>query len=582
LVIVFSTIKPNEGGNDAVLGRELLKSFREDYLAASDKTPDNRLRLAVKNVFNDFFQKLDGLEISAASYVNGKLYATSINGGKISLYRDGFLVKILDSNTPQLVSASGLPKPGDITIVATSDFYKNLAFSEAKNILPNTSESIEEYFSMKLHNVSTASVALIKFTEGEHVEVNGTQTPLETGGEKMTSGNGVRLSIVNLGNTLRKLKRFLPRKRIYLHQEYAQVTEVKSKSMIYAGIVLSILLCVSVVFGVYKHKKEVYKSSYSDTLSEAQQSIENAVNLKSVDIIKSRDDFKKGRELLDGLIKSGIKDPEIENLTKLVSDNVSEILGEKKVESEMWLDLTLVKDGFNSKQMALSDEYVSVVDFTNGTVLTINVKSKKSTTQKIPSEVGGATFLSANLSGLYILAGDGIYDLSSKEKVIDNNWQEVTKIASYASNMYLLDAKSGEILKSTGVDKGFSESKKWTTSDKEDFSQVKSFVVDGFAWILKSGSVEKYSYGNKIKFELSNYPNELPDYDLLYTNENLDNIYLLNKSGNTVSVFNKDGEYKINIISDTVRETNDFVVSEAEKKIILLTGGKLYILPLDN
>ena len=75
------------------------------------------------------------------------------------------------------------------------------------------------------------------------------------------------------------------------------------------------------------------------------------------------------------MIKSGIKDPEIENLTKLVSDNVSEILGEKKVESEMWLDRTLVKDGFNSKQMALSDEYVSVVDFTNGTVLTINVKS---------------------------------------------------------------------------------------------------------------------------------------------------------------------------------------------------------------
>jgi hypothetical protein len=61
----------------------------------------------------------------------------------------------------------------------------------------------------------------------------------------------------------------------------------------------------------------------------------------------------------------------------------------------------------------------------------------------------------------------------------------------------------------------------------------------------------------------------------IYTNEINKNVYILDKDGGRVIVLEKNGDFKIQYVSDQIKNATDLVVSEEERKIILLTGSKL-------
>ena len=575
LIVVFSTITDSNKSENTIAGRDLLNELRDKFFSEKN-SPNIALKETVLKIFDAFFQKLDGLEISAAVYMNGILYGCCINGGKLSLYRDSFLVKILDSNTPQVVSAEGYPKENDIMILATADFFKNLPYSEIKNSLTKGIDAASDNFSIKLHDDSRSGVCMIEFLK------NGKNLPAESIAE--ANGNvepnppkvARTFSIdYKIRNVLDRIKSIVPRKRIYLQRRVEEDVPVKSKKLLVIGVILTALLGVSVFFGLHKSKQEAYKSTYQDSLNLAKSNIEDAVNLKDVDVTKARTLFLEGRTLVEKLKSEGITDPEVDNLSTLISENESLILGEKRVESNLWLDMTLINNDFSSGAISYYDGVLNLLNNSKETVISIIEDSKKSSIVKITDLTDVRAILTRS-DGIYALTDSGVYQISKNKKVIEKNWGDAVFFQAYAANIYLLDSQKGEILKSIGTDSGFSEPKKWTTSESENFNDTRSFVVDGSAWVLTPSGVQKFSYGNNLKFKLTNYPYELPNYDIAYTGSDLTNIYLLSKSGKTVSVFNKDGQYQFNLITDIVSEAKDFMVTGDEKKIILLTGEKLY------
>lgn len=581
LVIVFSTISKNSEMEEAVLSRELLKRFREEYFSDGNKPPDGCLRDAVKKIFNEFFQKLDGLEIASVCMSENNLYAACINGGKVSLYRDRFLVKILDSKTPQLVAASGFPLEGDIMVLSTSDFYKHLTFLQIKEPLSKGVDYARDLFSMKLNSVSTMSAALIEFIKkSEHRYESGKEAEATDASSRSELQEDSHFH--KKVNFFERVRRSIPGRRIFLHRDRSEVQTVKSRKTAFIGIILTMLLLVSVVFGIYKNKKDTYKSSYAQTLTSAKSSIEDAISLKGTNLPRSREELLRGKSLLNKLKEDGIKDSEIGVLEKLVSENESMILGEKHPNSEMWLDLTLIVDGFSAGQIVDSDNMIYAMDFSKNKIISIDASSKKSKTTNATDEIKNIKSFLVRANEIYFLTDNGIYKNSSKEKIIGKNWNEAEFFTFFSSNIYILDKQKGEVLKSAGTQTGFSEAKKWTTSDAEDFGSVRSFMVDGFVWILKDSGIEKFSYGNNIKFELSGYPYDLPDYDLMFTDESTADLYLLSKKSKTISVFDKDGVYKNDLIADAVSDAKDFFVSESGGEIFLLTGEKLYSISLDD
>ena len=115
------------------------------------------------------------------------------------------------------------------------------------------------------------------------------------------------------------------------------------------------------------------------------------------------------------------------------------------------------------------------------------------------------------------------------------------------------------------------------------FWDVGSWVIDGSIWLLKEGDrIIRYNAGNRIAFDPRGVPIEIKDAIAIYTNEELIGMYILMPNEKTVVVLDKDGEYKGRYISDRIGEAKGLVVSEKEKKIILLTGEKLYSIELKH
>jgi len=51
--------------------------------------------------------------------------------------------------------------------------------------------------------------------------------------------------------------------------------------------------------------------------------------------------------------------------------------------------------------------------------------------------------------------------------------------------------------------------------------------------------------------------------------------YILEAEKSRIVVLEKNGDFKLQYVSDAIKAANDLVVSEKEGKIILLTGSKL-------
>jgi hypothetical protein len=74
----------------------------------------------------------------------------------------------------------------------------------------------------------------------------------------------------------------------------------------------------------------------------------------------------------------------------------------------------------------------------------------------------------------------------------------------------------------------------------------------------------------------------LASIDAVYTNESLAGVYLLDKTNKRIVVLTKDGKYKAQYLSDKIGEATDLVVSEKDKKVILLTGQKILFLEIKH
>jgi len=74
----------------------------------------------------------------------------------------------------------------------------------------------------------------------------------------------------------------------------------------------------------------------------------------------------------------------------------------------------------------------------------------------------------------------------------------------------------------------------------------------------------------------------LTEITSFYTNESLKYIYFLDRDSKRIVVVVKDGEYKAQYVSDEIGNSRGLVVSEEERKIILLTSDKLFSIDLKH
>ena len=586
LFAVIATSREDEGIDKVSSGREILTRLHEEYFGKLEGTPFNTLKSSIEKVINEFSPNWGDIEIAAISQIDNVIYSAAGGGSQVAILRKGMFAKILQSKEKEVVNASGYPEEGDVLLLGSKDFFEGLNDSFIKESLnreslEESSETLNSYLSSK--EKGNTGVILLKFSKDIKLfpEVN-----IQKQAKKDFSNNvkSVSEKISSIVSKLSlSLSKNLPQRKIFIKGNLEEELPEKKKTTLSVGAILLVLLMVSIGFGIRQKRLNDQKEKYIGRLTEANQKYLESISLFSLEPSKARDIFRTAYEIVNNLKSEGINDSDLNKLFEEMNLKKGEILGEYKKDVNLFIDLSLLSSGFSGDNLSYSLGKLFILDKNSKKVVSLMLDTKKTQVVAGPDRIETASKMTAYEENVYLAEDDGIYLVNTKrDKKIEKDWDGEIYFEAYTGNIYLLEKGQNMVWRFVGSDNTFSEKQKWLAPGVEtDFSLVKKMAIDGSIWILTlSGKILKFTLGNPQNFSFTGESPVLASLDNFYTNEELKNIYVMDKTLKRIVVFDKEAQFVSQYYSDAITEVKDFMVSEEEGKIILLTGDKLYSLDL--
>ncbi|KKQ34514.1 MAG: hypothetical protein US51_C0036G0007 [Microgenomates group bacterium GW2011_GWA2_37_6] len=125
------------------------------------------------------------------------------------------------------------------------------------------------------------------------------------------------------------------------------------------------------------------------------------------------------------------------------------------------------------------------------------------------------------------------------------------------------------------------EENKYFSGDSPDLGASAAMAIDGSIYILyKSGDIEKYTKAKKETFSVSGLEKPLSSPTKIFTNEDVDNIYILDDGNGRIVILDKTGKFVKAYSAGVIKGAKDIDVDEKNKKIFILSSGKVYQIDL--
>ena len=594
LFAVISTSHAEIGVDTISSGRELLTRYHEEYYGKTEGKPFDVLREATQKVADEFRSTWGDIEIVSAAVVGNVVYTAAIGGAGVLILRNGALGKILESEKEKVIVASGFPQNADVVLLASKPFLARVPQGVIKAALSAESAQIavESLGPMVLgeHNVGNLGAEIIMFkdeavlTEPRDLESEETlvsdrpQAILKT----KFSADFFKKAQASINLLLRKV----PQRNIYLKAERAEEISPQSKKLTFTiAAILLALLAVSIGFGIRQKRINDLKSRYQGILTAANNEVDQAISLASVSSDKSRELFADSEQKLNQIEAMKVNDPQVDALKEKINNSRAAVLGEYLASPQMFLDLTLLSSGFKGDTIAFSGGFIYVLDRSGQRIVSVDISNKKSKVVAGPGEVSSAQGLACYEDKVYTLENDGIYEVDAGvTKVIDKSWPGDALISAFAGNMYVIDKSSSSIYRYQGSGGSFGDKQNWLASGTNvNLTDISQMAIDGSVYALSPNSqILKFAQGSPQNFSITGVVPEIGNIDAISASPDNQDLYLLDRAGGRVVVTDKKGAYIAQYVDPLISQSVGLVVSEADKKIILLTGDKLYSIDLQN
>lgn len=586
LFVVIASKNEKDGIDAISFERNLVGKIREEFYGAYSLKTFDALKNSLQKVISEPWVKEDAsIEIICCAYEQGVLYSSVFGGGKVVIKRGESVATILESGG-NLITASGFPKDGDMLVAGTSTFFEKVNQAELKSSLDtgDPEAAVENLTPIVYGGVEngTSGAIVIKFSESAFGKP---EIPAVTTQEKLSPQT---IPVEQKKTPVwERIGKFIPGKNVYVKHEMGdQAVSQSRKLSLSVGIILLIILAVSVGFGIKQKKDNDLKKEYQGILVEATDSIDRAIGLATSDPEESRRLFLVSEQKLGQILDLKVEDPKIDELQKKIEDARAAVLGEYLSNPELFLDLGLLSSGFKGDTLSSSGGNVYILDKNGSRVVSVAIDTKKSKVVTGPTVIESPQDIASYEDNVYVLLSDGIYLAgTTKSKIIDKTWGGDALIYAFGGNLYVLDKNGNAIYRYAGQSGNtFGSQQPWlSTSTKADFSSVLSWGMNGEIYVLyPNARILKYSRGSPQRFSLTGVTPEIGNVDALYADPDNTYVYLLDKAGKRVVVVEKDGKYKAQYLNDQIATATNLVVSEADKKIILLTGEKLLSIDLKN
>lgn len=611
-LFVIIAVENSSDVESILTGREIAAKINTDYYKNEELPPFSSLQDTVNRVVKEYNAKFKKLEIAAVSFTGDVLFVVVYGGGSAILYRDGMLARIL-AGSEELTSASGYPKENDIFILATNEFSKiysegvlraSLEGGDAEKVVEQLAPSVHAnpnacrigavFLSTgKIINTSENDMPEVQRRDGGPIvsqEAVGQREPEVVSQETESyTPSDIKSSITfreKLVNRLDSLISKFPNRRFYVKNSMDNLEDNKKrKTALTAGVILLVLLMISIFFGVKERNEKVKIAKYEPRLISAQNSINEALNVVTVDIERSRQLFIEGKKTVDELKSEGVEDERLVKLQETIDQNTGLILGVYEDTPELYVDLTLVAEGFKGTDLASSGNEFIAFDTNSKKIVKVDVETKKSLPIAGPEKVGDATEASYYSGRTFVLQDDGISEIEGKDNIIEKGWGDNADIHSYTANMYVLDKDNSEVYRYAGVSDGFGSQSKWLAEGNDvSFTDVVSWSIDGSVWMVgKTGTVYKFTQGRQDFVKKVTVEPELKNPTAIFVNEDGEYVYILESVSGRLIILDKTGSFIAQYKAEELKKGVDVVAYEDFDKMIVLTGeGKLFSLEIKH
>lgn len=190
---------------------------------------------------------------------------------------------------------------------------------------------------------------------------------------------------------------------------------------------------------------------------------------------------------------------------------------------------------------------------------------------------------------------DAIYYYTEKKKVFlldlktetiseatltEGEWESAVNIASYSSNLYLLDAEAGEVWRHSSTSNGYSKGDDYADTRAVSIKESRGVAIDGNIFVLKNdGSVAKFVRGSlDSDFKLAELPSLLATISnpaQIYTEADTSFIYILDRDNSRIIRYEKNGQYSNQFIFDGI-DIDQFFVNPRVQKMWITSGRDVY------
>lgn len=225
--------------------------------------------------------------------------------------------------------------------------------------------------------------------------------------------------------------------------------------------------------------------------------------------------------------------------------------------------------------------------------------------QVLIDSIQSPTSIDTDLSALYAAYfGDqeNIVILSSGGKLIeyeegnvqfadtaDSEWKTGVALATYSSKIYILDSLSNQIWKYQRSRDAYGSAQAYVLDNSAvDLSNAISLAIDGNVWVLNTdGTIIKLLSGEVVSFEIFKAPlTPVVRATKIYTELDLNTIYVLDSGANTILVYSKSGKsddltYSSQYLLEDLSEPVLDIYFDREKDALnLVTSSALYQLKI--
>jgi len=554
-----------------IRGRQLLSDLVDFY----NQEDSGNVSENLNQTFNKATEELKDLEeydlllaviSSKALYILGK--------GRVSVYlrRAGQTIELLKEGDGQLIS--GFIEEKDRIFLATHNLYQFFA-TELDNLLSLPSEQLEEEITEKLNlDTSEGLAGLVVFIDPDIDEAASAEMAIPNVEVPQKMNLKLKLPSLRLASVSSLLIKFIPR---------------SGRAKLLIAIVLILVLLGGLGLKVKATKDAEQTATFNQLFAQAKDDFNASVGLASLNPGEASNKISSAKDNLDKALKIKPKDPSALELKNQIDSQGQAVAQKFDSQLSLFLDLNLVKEGFKTSQLSLSDGKLLVLDSSSTTLASIDLSKKSQQILASKETLGNALLASINGSSAFVYSKDkGLLklDLGNKKAVIvaktDEEWGRIVDICGFGSNVYALDSAGNQIWKYLPTEGGFSDKRAYLTAEtKADFGAAFRIQIESSVYVLgQGGLVQRFTKGEQDNFSYGGLDKGVKDPKSFFVSSETDNLYLLDSGNSRLLVLSKTGEYKAQYSSDQFASGSDLVVDEVGKKVYLLDNSKIYVMEL--